>query len=124
MRISDWSSDVCSSDLDLAGWHLSDITRNALEDLLHERAKDVAASTLGRDRTAINSLLAYAVKRGLLTENPLAGVDHVEIDDDASERVRWLSADEQARLMAALAAREPSARESTEERRVGKEGVR
>src|SRR3546814_3580417 len=46
-----------------------------------------------------NSLLAYAVKRGLLTENPLAGVDHVEIDDDASERVRWLSADEQARLM-------------------------
>src|SRR3546814_2438459 len=64
---------------DLAGWHLSDITRNALEDLLHERAKDVAASTLGRDCTAINSLLAYAVKRGLLTENPLAGVDHVEI---------------------------------------------
>src|SRR3546814_18902711 len=112
MRISDWSSDVCSSDLDLAGWHLSDITRNALEDLLHERAKDVAASTLGRDRTAINSLLAYAVKRGLLTENPLAGVDHVEIDDDASERVRWLSADEQARFMAALAARELSAREA------------
>src|SRR3546814_7782601 len=59
-----------------------------------------------------NSLLAYAVKRGLLTENPLAGVDHVEIDDDASERVRWLSADEQARLMAALAARELSAREA------------
>src|SRR3546814_13391799 len=87
-------------------------SRNAVEDLLHERAKDVAASTLGRDRTAINSLLAYAVKRGLLTENPLAGVDHVEIDDDASERVRWLSADEQARLMAALAARELSAREA------------
>src|SRR3546814_1450684 len=69
---------------DLAGWHLSDITRNALEALLHERAKAVAASTLGRDRTAINSLLAYAVKRGLLTEHPLPGVDHVELADDAS----------------------------------------
>src|SRR3546814_9058744 len=112
MRISDWSSDVCSSDLDLAGWHLSDITRNALEALLHERSKDVAASTLGRDRSAINSILAHAVKRGLLTENPLAGVDHVKIDDDVSERVRRLSADEQARLMAALAARELSVREA------------
>src|SRR3546814_14559742 len=25
---------------DLAGWHLSDITRNALEDLLHERRSE------------------------------------------------------------------------------------
>src|SRR3546814_9254844 len=25
---------------DLAGWHLSDITRNALEDLLHERSEE------------------------------------------------------------------------------------
>src|SRR3546814_4057271 len=54
---------------DLAGWHLSDITRNALEDLLHDRAKDVAASTLGRERPAIHSLLDFGAQRGLLPTN-------------------------------------------------------
>jgi len=65
-------------------------------------------NTVNRDLDRLKAALFQAVEWGMLTENPLRGVQRIK--RGLEPRVRYLSSDEEARLRAALAARDTKAR--------------
>lgn len=69
-------------------------------------------ATVNRDLDRIRSALSRAVEWGRLPAHPLATVKRAKGDDNS--RVRYLSADEEKALRAALAARETQRRKSRE----------
>src|SRR3546814_14001282 len=78
MRISDWSSDVCSSDLDLAafvaeqlGLHVTDLANYAARDQTmtdHARELAMRAGLRGPTRADIPFMLAPAAKTAWATD--------------------------------------------------------
>lgn len=68
--------------------------------------------TINRDLAPLKAALARAVQWGHLAEDPLHGVRLSRADDNS--RIRFLDDDEEARLRAALAAREQHKREARE----------
>jgi integrase len=83
---------------------LTDITAIMIEKWRTERMKGgISASTTNRNITALRGLLSRALDWDLIPKHPLASVKMLQ---EPSGKVRWLSADEEARLRAALDARE------------------
>src|SRR3546814_930408 len=99
MRISDWSSDVCSSDLlaDNKKWgarRVQEIARRDIRELIdgiEERGAPVAAN---RTLAAVRKMFNWAVERDILDASPVAGIqppgaetsrDRVLSDDE----IRW-----------------------------------
>jgi integrase len=66
-----------------------------------ERMKEVKASSINRDMTALKAALNWGVNLGVIETNPLARVRRLQ-ERDSQQKVRFLSPDENARLMAAL----------------------
>jgi len=83
---------------------------NAVQNWQAQRLKDgTTASTINKDVGALRAALSYAVERGYLEAHPLAKVKRVK--EPQETRVRYLSPDEDARLHAALDARDERIRE-------------
>src|SRR3546814_1072755 len=76
MRISDWSSDVCSSDL-----------------------LGKADGTINRYLSHLRTFLVWAKKRKYRSA-PVAGEDGVEFSwrEESAGRIRWITRDEEAQL--------------------------
>lgn len=89
-------------------WHrpLADREWNAT--IMTWRAKRLdegkTASTVNRDLAALRSVFSHAVRLDILTENPLKSIRQLKVD--TTSKIRYLSKDEEQRLMAALDARE------------------
>ncbi|MDR5772910.1 MULTISPECIES: tyrosine-type recombinase/integrase [unclassified Caballeronia] len=91
---------------------LSDFTAWIIEKWRAARMKaGVGASTVNRDLSALRGLFSRAVEWGVLAEHPMRTVKALQAP---SGKVRWLSDDEEARLRAALAAREERERAERE----------
>lgn len=83
---------------------LTDITAMGIEKWRTARLKaSISASTTNRNITALRGLLSRALDWDLIPKHPLASVKMLQ---EPSGKVRWLSDDEEARLRAALDARE------------------
>ncbi|MGF6814018.1 integrase [Paraburkholderia atlantica] len=72
-------------------------------------AKGNTAATLARKLTALQGAYSKAVKWGVVTDNP---IKHVERDGKSNQIERFLTDDEERRLMAALVAREEGIRDA------------
>src|SRR3546814_11129369 len=125
MRISDWSSDVCSSDLQIGGAmaNLKQITRNDVDGVLEEfrqEADQFMAVTLGSDeyiRSVLTKALGTDRAAGLI-EDILEGGE----GGNGIDALNWLDANSVAELIADEHHQINATR--SEERRVGKEWVR
>src|SRR3546814_11825258 len=123
MRISDWSSDVCSSDLAAKQTHLmhKDV------ELAVKLVLDQISNALARDeRVEIRGFGSFALhhrparvgrnpKTGEPVQIPPKRVPHFKPGKEMRERVNAVAAEEAATAQAAM---------RSEERRVGKGGVR
>jgi integrase len=97
----------------LDGLTLDEITPFAIERWRTERRKGgVAAATVNRDLAALRGALTKAVEWGFLPAHPMSMVKASKVDTIG--HVRYLTADEAARLLAALAARDARRREDRE----------
>lgn len=76
------------------------------------KAREVSRSTINRNILALRAALARAVEWGVLSAMPLGKIKRRSEDENAV--VRYLSEDEEARLRAALAARDHSRRATRE----------
>src|SRR3546814_4122640 len=103
MRISDWSSDVCSSDLQIGGAmaNLKQITRNDVDGVLEEfrqEADQFMAVTLGSDeyiRSVLTKALGTDRAAGLI-EDILEGGE----GGNGIDALNWLDANSVAELIA------------------------
>ena len=75
------------------------------------RKAGIAPATINRDLDRIRKVYSCAVEWDFVAEHPMRKVKRMKVDN---ERVRYLSADEEQRLRAALQAREGERRESRE----------
>lgn len=92
---------------------LTDLSAFDFERHKSARIKDgVKPATVNRDLSRVRGALSRAVEWGFLREHPLKRVKALKGDDD--DRVRYLSAQEEKRLRAALEAREAARRASRE----------
>lgn len=73
--------------------------------------KGVKFATLNRETTTLKAALNWAVKRGLITDNPLNGLRRLS-ELDSMSKTRYLSSEERSRLLVALNAREKEMREA------------
>jgi len=78
-------------------------------DRIKEKTKPV---TVNRQLDTLRACLRKAVEWGVIDKHPMQGVKRLKVDGD--ERVRYLTADEEARLRAALAKRDTAKRERRE----------
>ncbi len=86
---------------------LAELSAFQLEQWRSQRRKaDIQDSTINRDLDALRGVLSKAVEWKLITDHPMRHVKRAKVD--AIGRLRYLSADEEARLRAALVAREAS----------------
>lgn len=99
---------------------LDELTPFELERWRTDRRKDrksknrkLSSATLNRDLAVLKSALNWAVKRGLLENNPMKGLERLQ-ERDSEPKVRYLSADEEKRLWAALDTRDEEKRVSRE----------
>jgi len=94
-----------------AGRPLSAITVKAIQAWRTQRLRDGAApATINRNLAALKACLRFAVDQGVIEQHPLAGkLPRLTVAQE--NRVRYLSADEQKRLLDALAARETRIRD-------------
>jgi site-specific recombinase XerD len=67
-------------------------------------------STLNRKITALKAAISWAEKRNIIEANPLRKLERLS-EDDSDIKVRYLTKEERARLMAALDAREKEIRQ-------------
>jgi integrase len=90
---------------------LNDATlHNAIQHWRAKRLKDgVSRATVNRDLGALKAVFARALDRDLIKEHPLRKVKPLKLDKNG--KVRYLSPDEEKRLMKALDAREERIRE-------------
>lgn len=72
--------------------------------------KGVKFATLNRETTTLKAALNWAVKRGLITDNPLNGLRRLS-EVDSMSKTRY-SSEERGRLLVALNAREKEMREA------------
>lgn len=101
---------ACFSDLydrDLRAVSAFDIERFKAS----RRKAGIAPATINRDLDRIRKVYSCAVEWDFVAEHPMRKVKRMKVDN---ERVRYLSADEEQRLRAALQAREGERRESRE----------
>ena len=75
--------------------------------------KGVKFATLNRETTTLKAALNWAVKRGLITDNPLNGLRRLS-EVDSMSKTRYLSSEERGRLLVALNAREKEMCEARE----------
>lgn len=95
------------------GRKLADLTPWNLERFKADRLRaGVSPVTVNRDVVRIKAVMNKAVEWGVLPASPFAGVKRAKVEEDG--RVRYLSADEEKRLRAALAAREAKRRKARE----------
>src|SRR3546814_19458547 len=110
MRISDWSSDVCSSDLKTnfahlwaiadilgRGTRLDDIDTHAVDKVIKGLAKlGKADGTINRYLSHLRTFLVWAKKRKYRSA-PVAGEDGVEFSwrEVSAGRIRWITRDEE-----------------------------
>src|SRR3546814_16133808 len=73
MRISDWSSDVCSSDLDQAGDDLAALLQGDRDGEVRQAVQEVAGAVEGIDDPAPPALVARRHLGGFLHEKAIAG---------------------------------------------------
>jgi integrase len=93
----------------LLGKRLDAITAQEIEQYKIERINaGVKAATINRHLTRLRGCLTKAVLWEKLRKHPMAKV--ADADDDSDDRVRFLDADEEARLRGALKAREAEMR--------------
>lgn len=71
----------------------------------YRREQNQKAATMNRKTGALKAALNWGVKHKLLEVNPISGLEPLK-EDDSEKKVRYLSEDERARLLAALDARE------------------
>ncbi len=71
----------------------------------HRREQNQKAATMNRKTGALKAALNWGVKHKLLEVNPISGLEPLK-EDDSEKKVRYLSEDERARLLASLDARE------------------
>lgn len=76
----------------------------------YRREHNQKAATLNRKTGALKAALNWGVKHKLLEVNPISALEPLK-EDDSEKKVRYLSDDERARLLAALDAREARLRE-------------
>jgi integrase len=88
---------------------LDSITPATLEPWKARRIKGVTRETINRDIATLRAALGRAVKLGMLTQNPIAGVDMMKVDHNA-QKVRALTAHEKKQLVAALIERDDKKR--------------
>lgn len=94
---------------DLKDRPLSEVTAWVIEKWRASRLKaGVSKATLNRDVGDLKAALAKAVEWKLLESSPLATLKPFKLD--ATANVRWLSAEEDTRLRAALSARDAAAK--------------
>jgi len=92
---------------------LKDITAWDLQKWRSEQIKaGKAKTTANRDITTLRAVLSKAIEWGDLEHHPLRKLKQLRVDDDS--RVRYLTDDEEQRLMAALDAREAKIRTGRE----------
>jgi integrase len=89
----------------LFGVKIKDIDVARIERWRVERLKQVKASSINRDMTALKAAINWGYKRKMLDVNPLARFESLQ-ERDSQPLVRYLSPDERKRLMAALDERE------------------
>src|SRR3546814_10897121 len=104
MRISDWSSDVCSSDLERAGLRadaddvaIADLADRAAAERLGadvDRAGHLARCArppaIGDQRHAKSAVLEHAARRGERVQfGPYVGARALEADDDAHVAIEF-----------------------------------
>ena len=77
-----------------------------------EKAREVARSTINRNISSLRAALNRAVEWGMLSAMPLGKINRKAEDENAI--VRYLSEDEEARLRAALIARDTTRRAARE----------
>ena len=81
--------------------NLSDISTNLVDTWRRSRRRaDVAPATINRNVNALRACLSYAVDRGLIPSNPLAGLQRLVVEEE--NRVRYMDAGEEERLRASL----------------------
>ena len=91
---------------------LDDVTLPSLERWRTDRINGgTAKATVNRDLVALSAVLTKAVEWGALEVNPLHKLKPLKV---TSKKVRFLSAEEEARLRAALIARDADLRERRE----------
>jgi integrase len=93
----------------LQNTRLDAITPDKLEPWKARRIKEVTHETINRDIAALRAALARSVRLRILNENPLAGVEMMEVDRN-KQSVRALSAEEKTRLVTALMDRDDTKR--------------
>jgi integrase len=92
---------------------MGDITQARVERWRTGRlAAKTAPATVNRDLAALRAALSHAVETDLLPTHPLARLKAAHVD--SRRIVRYLSADEEKRLRAALAARDAQRRQARE----------
>ena len=97
---------------DLYGRELRAVSAFDIERFKASRRKaGIAPATINRDLDRIRKVYSCAVEWDFVAEHPMRKVKRLKVDN---ERVRYLSADEEHRLRAALQAREGERRESRE----------
>ena len=97
---------------DLYGRELRAVSAFDIERFKASRRKaGIAPATINRDLDRIRKVYSCAVEWDFVAEHPMRKVKRMKVDN---ERVRYLSADEEHRLRAALQAREGERRESRE----------
>ena len=83
---------------------ICEIDKLTIEKQRTERIKDVKASSINRDMTALIAALNWGVSLGLIETNPLSHMKRLQ-ERDSQPKVRHLLQDERERLIAALNAR-------------------
>src|SRR3546814_1451701 len=82
MRISDWSSDVCSSDLDQAGDDLAALLQGDRDGEVRQAVQEVAGAVEGIDDPAPPALVARRHLGGFLHEKAIAGTRLLQLVAD------------------------------------------
>jgi integrase len=97
-------------------YKLHEITPFVVEKWRTKRLKDVSANTVNRNVDLLKAMLSKAAAWKLVPTNPIASVKRLRVD--RAGVIRFLSADEERRLLAALSARDDQHRRAREQSNV------